>query len=282
MKLNTLNWTNKYASGASFTLAALVLVLLTLNSDRPKLDNLPDTNCQQTIDDRTQIKLSSLDGLRGKEGASRETVRQTLGNPYCILPRISVRFGAITEREAYQTDNRSRPIIAYENGQYLGYGVEDASQPGRWWQPKPETTARSTYREIELDRSWGIQTGDLVRDRRVVGGLGEISIEMNGQSYAPFDGEIEGNFATIVEGTIAPGGRDCAIFSSPQMPAYLLKLCGFEQRYLGAVSEGDPIGKTDSHLHVALLSYRPGEDNAPQWVYVPPSPQLIEKLVGRS
>ena len=60
----------------------------------------------------------------------------------------------------------------------------------------------------------------------------------------------------------------------------LVKACGLVQRYLGEVRAGEPIGRTNSMLHVSLLSRRrDGAANEAEWVYVSPSPEFLSLAI---
>jgi hypothetical protein len=275
----TPKWSQKYVSGASFTLAALLLIVLGLKSDRPQRANWQDAGCQGTIDTEAAVETQQVKQLPGREGSARAEMRQFLGTPYCTLPKLSVRFGAITERDVYRTPERARLIVAYEEGEYLGYGVEDLKYPGR--SPNIEATA-ARFKEIELQKSWGIHAGDVIGNYPVAGGLGEISLRIRGNIRAPMDGRVEDKFVLVSEGTIINSDDNCVLFSSPQLPAYLSKFCGLETQNLGLVRQGQSIGKTDGYLHVALLTYRQSAENRNQWVYVSPSMGWLEKLVAQN
>ena len=183
------------------------------------------------------------------------------------------------EREVYLSSDNLRAIVAYEDGQYLGYGLEPLDRPGFEWKSADDRS--SHLREIELRNTWGIQAGNEIAKPPIVSGLGDISLAFNGKALAPVDGWVEGKFVLVSDGNLLPGTPDCVIFSSPQIPSYLSKLCGLKQRNLGQVERGTPIGQTDGHLHVTLFSSRKSEEEMPIWVYVSPSSQLLENLVSQ-
>lgn len=127
--------------------------------------------------------------------------------------------------------------------------------------PKPAEPARS----IQIQQTWQLQAGDTVGPYKIAAGLGDISIALEGgQVYAPFDGRVQ------------PNVRDCVLFSSPDVPAYLFRLCGLEQTKLGQVKQGDTIG-SGKYLYFAALRKLPEGT----WTIVEPSKTMLEKLLSR-
>lgn len=267
------------------TAASIALFMLTrqfLNSRGSRRLRNAGGICQQIIKPDAIVNQTTLNQLQVKEGVQKAVIREILGDPYCILPKASIRSGVLTEREAYPKSEDSRLIVAYENNQYLGYGLEKRSETQwRWFFPRSSKDPQ-VIKQIELKKAWEIQAGELIAGQRVVSGLGDISLEFKGAIAAPAMGVVERNFVLVSERTLIRTPPDCVIFSSPQMPAYLLKLCGLKQRQLGMVHQGFPLGKTNGYLHMSLLSFRKDEDQVSKWIYVSPSSKLIEKLLRES
>ena len=265
---------------ALLTLMALFAIVGYLSSRQTHREGDRAFDCAFKISTEESIPLETLQQLKNREGNDRATVEQLLGVSHCTLPKIAIREGAIVHREVYYTAENARSIVAYEDGQYLGFGIENLDRPGQWWES--EATARSPHsvREIELQNTWGVKAGDSIEGYFIASGLGDISLAMKGKVIAPIDGNVEENFVLISDGSLIRGPSDCIIFSSPQLPAYLIKLCGLASRNLEQVEGGKPIGKTNGYLHISLFSYRPNQESGAIWVYVPPSPQLIESLVA--
>lgn len=118
-------------------------------------------------------------------------------------------------------------------------------------------------RSVPIQQTWQMQPGSAIADHRVLAGLGDISIELAGDRvYAPFDGQIQ------------PTAGDCVVFSSPEVPAYLLRLCGLRRPSLGRVQEGQPLGRGEV-LHFATL--RKQSDG--RWALVEPSAALLTRLL---
>ena len=121
-------------------------------------------------------------------------------------------------------------------------------------------------RDIQLSQKWELQPGDVVAGRQVLGGLGDISLALNGDAiYAPFDGRVQ------------PHKPNCVIFSSEEMPVYLFRLCGLNQQNFGFRRAGQPLG-TGDELRLALLTKQPDG----RWAIVEPSKKIIEKMLQPS
>lgn len=117
--------------------------------------------------------------------------------------------------------------------------------------------------ELQLLQRWQLQPGDTLGGYSILGGLGDISIALNGQSvYAPFDGKTQWDT------------RKCIIFSSPDVPAYLFRLCGLSQPRLGPIAQGEAIG-TAAILQFATL--RKQADN--RWAMVEPSTDIVQRAL---
>lgn len=118
-------------------------------------------------------------------------------------------------------------------------------------------------RNVPIHQTWQIQPGSAIAGHRVLAGLGDISIHLAGKRvYAPFDGQMQ------------PTTGDCVVFSSPEVPAYLLRLCGLRRPRLGVVQEGQPLGRSEV-LHFATL--RKQTDG--RWALVEPSATLLTRLL---
>jgi hypothetical protein len=121
-------------------------------------------------------------------------------------------------------------------------------------------------RTIQIQQTWQLQPGDSVGKYQIAAGLGDISIELDGgKVYAPFDGRVQ------------PNVRDCVLFSSPDVPAYLFRLCGLNQPRLGQVKQGTAIG-SGAYLHFATLRKLPEGT----WTIVEPSQSILERLLNPS
>jgi hypothetical protein len=126
------------------------------------------------------------------------------------------------------------------------------------------TATPEPARSIQIQQEWQLQPGDQIGDYQIAAGLGDISIELgNRKVYAPFDGRVQ------------PNVRDCVLFSSPDVPAYLFRMCGLNQPRFGAVEAGDPIG-SGQYLHFATLRKLPEGT----WTIVEPSRSILEKLLS--
>lgn len=121
-------------------------------------------------------------------------------------------------------------------------------------------------RMIQIQQDWQLQPGDSIGEYQITAGLGDISIELDGgKVYAPFDGRVQ------------PNVRNCVLFSSPDVPAYLFRLCGLNQPRFGSVRQGDVIGSGKS-LHFATLRKLPEGT----WTIVEPSRSMLERVLNPS
>lgn len=129
---------------------------------------------------------------------------------------------------------------------------------GCFFAPKPPTPV-----EIDLYQQWQLQPGDTIAGRTVTGGLGDISIALNGKPiYAPFDGRVQ------------PTTANCILFSSAELPGYLFRLCGVSTAKFGSVNQGDAIG-SGKYLEFAAL--RKQADG--RWAIVEPSTHILERAL---
>lgn len=116
---------------------------------------------------------------------------------------------------------------------------------------------------IKLYQSWELKIGDRVSGYEVTGGLGDISIALNGGSvYAPFTGET------------AMDQRGCLYFETPEVPAYKFRFCGVMNPKIGTVQIGDVIAKAGI-LQFAALRKQPNGT----WAIVEPAKSLLEKTL---
>lgn len=118
-------------------------------------------------------------------------------------------------------------------------------------------------RTFQIQQSWQFQPGTQIVGHEVIGGLGDISIALRGSKvYAPFTGQVQ------------PHQADCFIFSSPEVPAYILRLCGLQNPKLGAVQAGEAIASSQL-LSFAVLRKQPDGT----WALVEPSISLLEQVL---
>jgi hypothetical protein len=127
------------------------------------------------------------------------------------------------------------------------------------------TSPKVEPRAIQIQQAWQLQPGDIVGGHRIRAGLGDVSIDLKGgRVYAPFDGEVQ------------PYRGDCVLFSSPQIPAYLVRLCGLSRPQLGDVRQGEAIGSAKALVFATLRRLPDGK-----WAMVEPSSQLIEQTLRK-
>ncbi|MGB5959581.1 MAG: hypothetical protein WBG73_02885 [Coleofasciculaceae cyanobacterium] len=117
--------------------------------------------------------------------------------------------------------------------------------------------------DVQLFQSWELQAGDTVAGYSVKGGLGDLSIALDGNSiYTPYAGRLQPN---------KPG---CVMFSSTDVPNYLLRLCGVKNPQFGVRNVGEAIG-TAEFLEFALLNKRADG----KWALVEPSKQILQQML---
>jgi hypothetical protein len=125
------------------------------------------------------------------------------------------------------------------------------------------TSSSEPVREIQIQQNWAIKQGDRLANHLVVAGLGDISIQLDGDAaYAPFPGRVQ------------PGSDHCLLYSTPEIPAYLFRLCGLSQTRLGEVSTGTAIGAGD-YLHFTTLRKQPDGT----WTIVEPAKDILERIL---
>jgi hypothetical protein len=118
--------------------------------------------------------------------------------------------------------------------------------------------------DIQLFQNWQLQPGESVAGRRILGGLGDLSVELKGKPiYAPFNGKVQ------------PTKTGCVAFSSPELPSYLLRLCGLDRPKTGVLQKGDEIGAGEI-LQFAALRKQPNG----KWAIVEPSKSILQQTLS--
>ena len=124
--------------------------------------------------------------------------------------------------------------------------------------------AKPKPRVITLQQQWALNPGDEVDGNLVSGSLGDISLLLKqGKVSAPFDGELDPSEI-----------KQCALYSTPEIPAYLFRLCGLQKFNYGEVKAGAPMGKGD-YLSFATLRRQPDGT----WIIVEPAKGVLEKVL---
>jgi hypothetical protein len=130
--------------------------------------------------------------------------------------------------------------------------------------------------KVQVFQDWQLKPGDRLAGYAVTGGLGDISIDVQGQAiYAPFKGETQRD------------AQGCLFYSSPEVPSYLFRLCGvtgrawlgldippLNQLHLGAVKAGETLGYATTLQFATLRKQTNGK-----WAIVEPDKSLIETLL---
>ncbi len=127
--------------------------------------------------------------------------------------------------------------------------------------PSPSGQVQS----LPIQQTWELQPGGSVGDHPIVGGLGDISIALRGDRvYAPFDGELMRNDID-----------SCYVFSSPDLPAYVFRLCGLRSPQMGRVRRGDKLGTADMLQFAALRRQPDGK-----WTMVEPANDVLQRVLA--
>jgi hypothetical protein len=122
-------------------------------------------------------------------------------------------------------------------------------------------------RVITLQQQWVLNPGDEIAGSLVAGSLGDISILLKDDRVkAPFAGELEPSET-----------EQCALYSTPEIPAYLFRLCGLKSFKYGEIKAGKLIGKGD-YLSFATLRRQPDGT----WIIVEPAKGVLEKLLNEN
>lgn len=126
----------------------------------------------------------------------------------------------------------------------------------------PNSTAEPP-RTVNLYQQWELQPGSTVAGYQIAGGLGDISVQLDGGNvYAPFDGKVSG---------YAESDR-CIVFSSAEVPAYLFRFCGLTHVRLGEVQQGTTLGRGQQFQFALLRKQSDGT-----WALVEPSSSMLER-----
>ncbi len=125
--------------------------------------------------------------------------------------------------------------------------------------------AEPKVKTIKLQQQWVLNPGDEIGGNLVAGSLGDISILLkNNRVNAPFDGEL------------APSEiKQCALYSTPEIPAYLFRLCGLKSFDYGEVEAGNSIGKGE---YLSFTTLRRQPDGS--WIIVEPAKGVLEKVLN--
>ena len=118
-------------------------------------------------------------------------------------------------------------------------------------------------RTITIQQTWELQVGNHVGDYRISSGLGDITLDLRGDSVTmPFDGKVQ------------PMDEHCVALTSSEVPAYLFRLCGINRPSLGQRHQGHSIGRAQ---HLVFAAFRKEPDGT--WALVEPATDLIQQFL---
>ena len=109
-------------------ISAVISLILTQPKVLPSNSELdPNQFCQQIVQPKAGLTRQQLSKLMTvPERSERSQVQNLLNDPYCVMPSLSIRAGATTERDAYPLvfDGQTWLVVLYEGGTYVGYGFK--------------------------------------------------------------------------------------------------------------------------------------------------------------
>lgn len=127
--------------------------------------------------------------------------------------------------------------------------------------------ARPEAHSLNLHQQWQLQAGEAIAGHRISSSLGDIVLELDGAAlHMPRAGRLVPLNSDL--------GLDCVLLSSPEIPAYQLRLCDLQRPRLGPQAAGAVIGRGD-RVSLAMLRKQPEGT----WAFVEPSAELIETLL---
>lgn len=225
--------------------------------------------CLQVTNAEGVVQKSKLQSLASLVGKPINQLNKTLGQtPYCGLPATSMLSGAVLNRSLYQLEGDRQMVVAFENDRLVGYEFyppEDGNFHGT-----------GKRHDFSLRQNWSWLSGSTTGSWTVVGGLGTIALSVDGPVFAPDQGKVLEQSALATQGQLSRLPDSCTIFSSLKLPGYVIELCGLSDRQVGAVDAGQIVGHADT-LHLGLL-----RRTNQQWMYVPPSTDLVQQLLDKS
>lgn len=123
-----MNHRRSHATGVKYMLAggSIVAAIGLLVYPRGLLSSPASSRdiCQTTIQPKAVLSREQLSKLLTvPERSRKQQVRQIVKDPYCTLPDVQVRAGAIAQREAYPLafDPQTWFVVLYEGEEYAGY-----------------------------------------------------------------------------------------------------------------------------------------------------------------
>ncbi|MEB3289426.1 MAG: hypothetical protein VKI82_05895 [Leptolyngbya sp.] len=122
-------------------------------------------------------------------------------------------------------------------------------------------------RTFNVYQDWALEPGDRLAGYEVHSGLGDVAIDLGGNPlYMPFNGQVQR----------AAGQEDrCLVVSSPDVPAYLFRLCGVTQERTGNHRTGEVIGRGSI---VAFATMRRQADGT--WAMVEPAKDFLAQFLN--
>ena len=118
-------------------------------------------------------------------------------------------------------------------------------------------------RAITIQQTWELQVGNQVGNYRISSGLGDITLELEGNPVRmPFDGRVQSM------------DEHCIALTSPEVPAYLFRLCGIRRPKLGQQLQGHTVGQAQQ---LVFATFRKEPDGT--WTLIEPATDLIAQFL---
>ena len=168
-------------------------------------------------------------------------------------------------KNRFQVPVKKKPWPKLLRWAHLSWGKFLLILLGSLWLNGCTAHSAPEVRTLTLQQQWTLNPGDKIAGNLVTGSLGDISLYLeHGHVKAPFDGELE------------PSELDhCAFYSTPEIPAYLFRLCGLKTFVYGEVEAGKRLGKGE-FLSFATLRRQPNGT----WVIVEPARGVLEQSLA--
>ena len=81
----------------------------------------PDLQCSAKAKTSQLLTASQITELtQTREGTAKKTVQSRLPTAYCQLSNLSVRAGAVAQREVFQLSSSSWMVVMYEGDRFMG------------------------------------------------------------------------------------------------------------------------------------------------------------------
>lgn len=106
---------------ASITVLSMAIVWDSKILTRTSSTLAPDLQCTAKAPTSQLLTARQLTELtQTREGTAKKTVQSRLPKAYCQLSNLSVRAGAVAQREVFQLSSSSWMVVMYEGDRFMG------------------------------------------------------------------------------------------------------------------------------------------------------------------